>query len=379
MTAPVSASPPSEVFDLDTAAPAASRQRDEWNRLAAECSGTSYFQTADWIWSWWETVAERTPTRVACWRSLDGELEAVAAVSRGRAALHRRLHLSVPAMTLAGSGPGDADHCGAIARAERRSDVANWLRNTVGGQTLVAAGIAPGSGIAPRGARVVDATPCPRLALDTGGFEPGAFETAGRRVGRSSNFRTQLGRFARRIARAGVTFDWQPAGAVSPAIVMELFELHWRLRRSRGQSTTLEWPHRELLLRCVERAGTGRGPAAVVARKGDDVVGVLIGFWWQGTFSAYQKGWEPSYAPFSIGSLLISEAIERAADAGAHTFDFLRGTEDYKYRFGAVDHEDETVVVPAGPVGALLLARSRALAVRDARARRTDAGDPRAF
>jgi CelD/BcsL family acetyltransferase involved in cellulose biosynthesis len=366
MTATIGTSAPSEVFDLDTAAPAASRLREEWNRLAAECNGTSYFQTADWIWSWWETVAERTPTRVACWRSRDGELDAVAAVSRGRAVVHRRLRLSVPAMTLAGSGPGDADHCGAIARPERRADVATWLRSTVGGRTLVASGLAAGIGIAPRGARVVEATACPRLALDSGVVEPGVLESgvcepAGRRVGRSSNFRTQLNRFARRIARAGVTFEWQPAGAVSPAAVMELFELHWRLRRSRGQSTTLEWQHRELLLRCVERAGTDRGPAAVVARKGDDVVGVLLGFWWQGTFSAYQKGWEPSYAPFSIGSLLVAEAIGHSAAAGADTFDFLRGTEDYKYRFGAVDHDDATVVVPNGVTGALLMARSRAL------------------
>ncbi|MDQ1534206.1 MAG: hypothetical protein QOF28_1967, partial [Actinomycetota bacterium] len=48
--------------------------------------------------------------------------------------------------------------------------------------------------------------------------------------------------------------------------------------------------------------------------------------------------------------------------------------EDYKYRFGAVDHDDETVVVPAGLVGALLMARSRAMAGREARARRTNAG-----
>jgi CelD/BcsL family acetyltransferase involved in cellulose biosynthesis len=348
---PETATGPSEILDLDTASTGAPGLREEWNRLAGQCRGTSYFQTADWVWSWWETVAQRAPTRVACWRTPAGELEAVAAVSRGRAVLHRRLGLSVPALTLAGSGPGDADHCGAIARAERRAAVATWLRSTVAGHTLVAAGIAPGIGIAPAGARFVEGTPCPRLTL---GPRPP-------RVGRSSNFRTQLGRFARRIARTGVTFEWQPAGAVSPATVMELFELHWRLRRNRGQSTTLEWQHRELVLRCVDRAGTGRGPAAVVARKGDDVVGVLLGFWWQGTFSAYQKGWEPSYAPFSIGSLLVAEAIGHSAAAGADTFDFLRGTEDYKYRFGAVDHDDATVVVPNGVTGALLMARSRAL------------------
>jgi CelD/BcsL family acetyltransferase involved in cellulose biosynthesis len=349
--------PPSAVLDLD----AADRLRDEWNQLAAECEGTSYFQTADWVWSWWETVAQRPPTRVACWRGPDGALEAVAAVSRGRVLVHRRTGVSLPAMTLAGSGPGDADHCGAVAKPERRADVAAWLRVAAAGRTFVADGIAPRAGIAPLGARFVERNPCPRLALGD----------ADAPVGRSANFRAQLGRYGRRVERAGVTFDWQAPGTVRPATVNDLFELHWRLRRSRSESTTLERQHRELVLKCVERGSAERGPAAVIARKGEDVVGVLVGFWWQGCFSAYQKGWDPAYASFSIGSLLVSEAITRSARAGAHTFDFLRGTEEYKYRFGAVDVDDETFVLPAGPVGALFRARALALAARDARTRRS--------
>ena len=42
---------------------------------------------------------------------------------------------------------------------------------------------------------------------------------------------------------------------------------------------------------------------------------------------------------------------------GARTFDFLRGAEPYKYRFGAVDRWDRTWMVPRGPAGALLAAR----------------------
>jgi CelD/BcsL family acetyltransferase involved in cellulose biosynthesis len=359
VTMPVAGSPtvaPSEVFDFD----ATEHLRDEWNQLAAACEGTSYFQSADWIWSWWETVAQRPTTRVACWRAPDGTLEAVAALYRGRVLLHRRAGVSLPALRLAGSGPGDADHCGPVARPERRADVAEWLRVAATGRTLVADGVAANAGIAPLGARLVERNACPRLALG----DPGA------RVGRSANFRAQLARYARRIDRTGVTFEWQPPGTVAPATVMDLFELHWRLRRSRSESTTLERQHRDLLLRCVERGSAERGPAAVLARKGEDVVGALVGFWWRGCFSAYQKGWDPAYASFSIGSLLVSEAITHSARAGAHTFDFLRGTEDYKYRFGAVDVDDETFVLPAGPVGALFLARARALAARDARARR---------
>jgi CelD/BcsL family acetyltransferase involved in cellulose biosynthesis len=60
-----------------------------------------------------------------------------------------------------------------------------------------------------------------------------------------------------------------------------------------------------------------------------------------------------------MGSVLTYQAIRLAAEAGARTLDLLRGTEPYKYRFGAVDHHDGTWLVPRGPAGLLLAARYR--------------------
>jgi CelD/BcsL family acetyltransferase involved in cellulose biosynthesis len=39
----------------------------------------------------------------------------------------------------------------------------------------------------------------------------------------------------------------------------------------------------------------------------------------------------------SPGMVIMSDAIRLAASEGCATFDFLRGTEPYKYRFGASD------------------------------------------
>jgi CelD/BcsL family acetyltransferase involved in cellulose biosynthesis len=86
---------------------------------------------------------------------------------------------------------------------------------------------------------------------------------------------------------------------------------------------------------------------------------VLYGFWWRDTFAAYQSGWDRRYARHGLGNLLVLHALEFAAGHGARTFDFLRGTEPYKYRFGARDEWDRTWLVPRGPAGALLLARHR--------------------
>ena len=118
-----------------------------------------------------------------------------------------------------------------------------------------------------------------------------------------------------------------------------------------------------LHLRLVERSGASRGPVAIVARHGDAVAGILYGFQWRDTFAAYQWGWDPRWARHSMGSVLTYQAIRLAAERGARTFDFLRGAEPYKYRFGAVDRHDRTWLLPHGPAGTLLAARYRAARV----------------
>ncbi len=97
-----------------------------------------------------------------------------------------------------------------------------------------------------------------------------------------------------------------------------------------------------------------------MARRGQAIVGVLYGFWWLDTFAAYQSGWDRDYARHALGNVLILHALEFAAASGARWFDFLRGTEPYKYRFGASDRWDRSWLVPRGPAGALLVARERA-------------------
>jgi CelD/BcsL family acetyltransferase involved in cellulose biosynthesis len=51
----------------------------------------------------------------------------------------------------------------------------------------------------------------------------------------------------------------------------------------------------------------------------------------------YLNGFDPAYERFSPGSLLIEYAMEQARKSCQRSFDFLRGAEAYKYRWGARD------------------------------------------
>ena len=67
------------------------------------------------------------------------------------------------------------------------------------------------------------------------------------------------------------------------------------------------------------------------------LVGVYLGFMCGERASYYLSGFDPAFAEFSPGMLLIAHAISQAMCEKAGCFDFLRGGEAYKYAWGAHD------------------------------------------
>jgi CelD/BcsL family acetyltransferase involved in cellulose biosynthesis len=51
----------------------------------------------------------------------------------------------------------------------------------------------------------------------------------------------------------------------------------------------------------------------------------------------YLGGFDPEWKRFGVGNLIIDHAMGEAATEGAKVFNFLRGRESYKYRWGAKD------------------------------------------
>ena len=72
-------------------------------------------------------------------------------------------------------------------------------------------------------------------------------------------------------------------------------------------------------------------------RCGTRVVAAYYGFHAKGRSFYYLGGFDGEFAAYSPGLQLLAEAIDEAAAEKARSFDFLRGTEDYKYRWGAID------------------------------------------
>lgn len=62
-----------------------------------------------------------------------------------------------------------------------------------------------------------------------------------------------------------------------------------------------------------------------------------VSFDYQNRIWVYNSGLNHEYSEYSPGWVLLSYLLRWANEQGRSEFDFMRGNEDYKYRFGAVD------------------------------------------
>jgi len=64
--------------------------------------------------------------------------------------------------------------------------------------------------------------------------------------------------------------------------------------------------------------------------------GAMLCFDYQNEFLLYNSGYNPALSALSVGNVLTAYTIQEAIRLGRTRYDFLRGDEVYKFRFGAI-------------------------------------------
>lgn len=72
----------------------------------------------------------------------------------------------------------------------------------------------------------------------------------------------------------------------------------------------------------------------------DEVAASLYGFRYKKRFYYYLGGFNPQLGKLSLGTVLIAHVIRKEIEKGYKCFDFLRGVEEYKLRWGAKPQEN---------------------------------------
>jgi CelD/BcsL family acetyltransferase involved in cellulose biosynthesis len=332
--------------------------RPEWTELARQ--GANLFGTQEWLSTWWRHWGgDRELLLTAC-RRADGSLAAVLP-------LYRASGLPLRVVRFIGHGAGD--HLGPVCASGDRAAVARALMATLhddpGGWDLLLAERLP----AEEGwAALMDGTPLrqessPRIRIEGRSWDEYL-------ASRSSNFRQQLRRFERRLARGpGYSCRLADDPRRLDADLGTLFRLHqarWRDEGSPAFAPDRQAFHREFAARALER---GWLRLWILEIDGEPAA-AFHGFRFADAEWYYQAGRDPAWDHLSVGLVLLAHSVRAAFEDGMSEYRFLRGGESYKDRFTSDVPLLDTLALPNSVTGrAAVLAARAALAVPVSRRR----------
>lgn len=103
--------------------------------------------------------------------------------------------------------------------------------------------------------------------------------------------------------------------------------------------------------RILRQQSSGKILLIVQAVEDEKVIGTLYGFVSSNRYVYFASGIDPDYSKYSLGIVLIGKIIEYSISNNYEYFDFLRGTEDYKFKWTQEANQNYTVYGSANLLG----------------------------
>jgi CelD/BcsL family acetyltransferase involved in cellulose biosynthesis len=305
--------------------------REEWTRLAA--AADNVFATPEWAEEWLRHVEPKKTV-----------LESVTTEGAARAVLPLVLSRVGPLRVARFVGHGPADELGPVCAPEDRATAAQALLRTLREHrvdVLLAEQLRGDAGWdLLLGGRTLRESGSPVIRFDGCTWD----ELIQRW---STNFRQRVRREPRRVER-----DLDASFRLATAATLDAdLDTLFRLHGARWEGTTpflqFEAFHRAFARRALER-GWLRLWLLEIA---DSPAAVWYGLRFEGAESYYQAGRDPQWSRYSLGLVLLIHTIRAALEDGMREYRFLRGDEEYKYRFTSDDPGLETRGVPVSARG----------------------------
>lgn len=156
--------------------------------------------------------------------------------------------------------------------------------------------------------------------------------------------RHELRRKMRKASNHPVPVDWYPVEDEDD-LDSEL-ETLFTLMSLDAQKQAFLTPAMKSQMGAIAKAAFAHGWLQLAGLKvGRAVVAMQINFVYDNRIWGYNSGIDPNYRELSPGVVLLGHLLEQAIAGGHAAFDFMRGDEQYKYRFGASDRFVTQVII----------------------------------
>jgi CelD/BcsL family acetyltransferase involved in cellulose biosynthesis len=316
---------------------------EAWSRLATATG--SPFGTREFALAWWESFgAERQPFVIACRHA--GELLGLLPLVIQRVGPLR-------VARLIGTGPGDQLQplCAPGDRQAVAAGLTEALRVRMLPCDVLLLERLPPAWAALLPGQELKREASPVIVAPGGGWE-------GYLAERSANFRAQVRRQERRLARDhALAFRLADAETLD-ADLTTLLELH-DARWAGGGSGTLSgrWAafHRSFARAALDCGWLRLWTLELDGRPAASWYGFRFGDaeWY------YQSGRDPALGDLSVGAVLLAGTIRAAFDDGVVSYQLLRGDEVYKRRYATADQTLTSTALAASARGTMALTLAR--------------------
>jgi CelD/BcsL family acetyltransferase involved in cellulose biosynthesis len=330
--------------------------KSDWERLFQENSAHSPFLAWGWVCAWLRHIAGNHEPRILCWRDDGGELQFVLPLIikiDGRRFRRNRIMLAC------GYGLECSDHLGCLRKPVHDSRLAEIsayaldrffgsqgriqlpFLNCVDEYPAKLGMVVRASG---RKVRLKNDAVCPIVGL------PNTWEGYLQLLSR--NFRSQVNRSYRRIVNHE-NLSFRSIGVShANSFTDELIRLNRSRMYEKGDVSSLEnESFRHFMVEAVPyMALHGIAWMDAIVENGKSI-GLALNFAHGNSVHFYMGGFDMAAKKLQPGTALFVLNIKRAIEREYREYDFLRGAEEYKYRWGAKDRVTQTIdIYPYGPI-----------------------------
>ncbi|MEX0739698.1 MAG: GNAT family N-acetyltransferase [Pseudohongiella sp.] len=306
----------------------------EWNELLRSSTCNTLFMTWEWLFTWWQHLAERRKLAILTIRQ-DGRLMAIAPMTIKPPDLRRMVPFSV--MEIMGTGNVGSDYLSLIVRngaetsfmpaitaALFKRNYAMEISATERSSRVMAMAML---GLNDLGCRTGQQAQCLCPYID---LREQTWESYMKKTHQSgkSRFDKKLRRLEKEYS---LRFEQTQLESERGQNLATLIELHLQRWNGKGGSNAFDSQAlRDFHQTFSAIALHNNWLRLFIMWLDDKPAAAVYGFFYNHVFYYYQAGFDPQFSQYSVGYLAIGLTVQNALIEDAIEYDLLRGEEEYK-------------------------------------------------